>query len=241
MQSSPPSSELGELEQARVQLSQEGIAAAPRVLAVLAQAPDIASNEAAQAVLADVIAVLLDGCERGELAGVISVFADCPPALAKMALTLLTAAFFPDGKIVPAELDDSAILCFALFVAVTGQPFQAQELIELKVNERKGERFVINAAFLRSSIAKRYGQPPARALPNAPQGAILTAPVSTPGAASLEVLDYALKAATVKRTHRKRRSKFAGEDTRTLLSPYEVALVAAKLMSSTETGVIARV
>lgn len=38
-----------------------------------------------------------------------------------------------------------------------------------------------------------------------------------------------------------RRSNFAGEDTRTLLSPYEVALVAAKLMSSTETGVIARV
>lgn len=38
-----------------------------------------------------------------------------------------------------------------------------------------------------------------------------------------------------------RRNNFAGEDTRTLLSPYEVALVAAKLMSTNETGVIARV
>lgn len=38
-----------------------------------------------------------------------------------------------------------------------------------------------------------------------------------------------------------RRSNFAQEDSRTLLSPYEVALTAAKLMSSTETGVIARV
>lgn len=38
-----------------------------------------------------------------------------------------------------------------------------------------------------------------------------------------------------------RRSNFAGEDSRTLLSPFEVALVAAKLMSSDETGVVARV
>lgn len=38
-----------------------------------------------------------------------------------------------------------------------------------------------------------------------------------------------------------RRSNFAGENSRTLLSPYEVALVAAKLMSTNDTGVIARV
>ena len=38
-----------------------------------------------------------------------------------------------------------------------------------------------------------------------------------------------------------RRDNFAGEDTRTLLSPYEVALSAAKLMSGSDTGVIARV
>lgn len=38
-----------------------------------------------------------------------------------------------------------------------------------------------------------------------------------------------------------RRDNFAGEDTRTLLSPYEVALSAAKLMSGGDTGVIARV
>lgn len=38
-----------------------------------------------------------------------------------------------------------------------------------------------------------------------------------------------------------RRNNFAGEDSRTLLSPYEVALAAAKLLSSTETGVVARV
>ncbi|QNN46714.1 glycosyltransferase [Thermomonas brevis] len=136
---------------------QEGIVATPRVLAVLAQVPDIESNEPAQAVLADVVAVLLDGCERGELAGVISVFADCPPALAKMALALLTAAFFPDGKIVPAEFDDSAILCFSLFVAVAGQPADALDLIGLTVKERKGERFAANAALLRAHIEKGPG------------------------------------------------------------------------------------
>jgi ribitol-5-phosphate 2-dehydrogenase (NADP+) / D-ribitol-5-phosphate cytidylyltransferase len=38
-----------------------------------------------------------------------------------------------------------------------------------------------------------------------------------------------------------RRSNFAGEDQRTLLSPYEVALASAKLLSSADTGVIARV
>lgn len=38
-----------------------------------------------------------------------------------------------------------------------------------------------------------------------------------------------------------RRSNFADEDSRSLLSPYEVALVAAKLMSAQETGVVARV
>lgn len=38
-----------------------------------------------------------------------------------------------------------------------------------------------------------------------------------------------------------RRSNFAGEDSKTLLSPYEVALAAAKLMSTAETGVVARV
>ncbi len=38
-----------------------------------------------------------------------------------------------------------------------------------------------------------------------------------------------------------RRSNFAGEDQRTLLSPYEVALASAKLLSSSDTGVIARV
>lgn len=38
-----------------------------------------------------------------------------------------------------------------------------------------------------------------------------------------------------------RRSNFVQEDSRTLLSPYEVALTAAKLMSSNDTGVIARV
>lgn len=38
-----------------------------------------------------------------------------------------------------------------------------------------------------------------------------------------------------------RRSNFCGEDARTLLSPYEVALAAAKLMSGHNTGVIARV
>lgn len=38
-----------------------------------------------------------------------------------------------------------------------------------------------------------------------------------------------------------RRENFQGEDTRTLLSPYDVALVAARLMSSNENGVIARV
>lgn len=38
-----------------------------------------------------------------------------------------------------------------------------------------------------------------------------------------------------------RRANFAGEDQRTLLSPYEVALASAKLLSSSDTGVIARV
>lgn len=38
-----------------------------------------------------------------------------------------------------------------------------------------------------------------------------------------------------------RRSNFASEDSRSLLSPYEVALVSAKLMSSGSTGVIARI
>lgn len=38
-----------------------------------------------------------------------------------------------------------------------------------------------------------------------------------------------------------RRSNFASEDSRTLLSPFEVALVAGKLMSTSETGVVARV
>lgn len=38
-----------------------------------------------------------------------------------------------------------------------------------------------------------------------------------------------------------RRENFLQEDQRTLLSPYEVALTSAKLLSSTETGVIARV
>ena len=38
-----------------------------------------------------------------------------------------------------------------------------------------------------------------------------------------------------------RRANFSGEDQRTLLSPYEVALASAKLLSSTDTGVIARV
>ena len=38
-----------------------------------------------------------------------------------------------------------------------------------------------------------------------------------------------------------RRANFAGEDPRTLLSPYEVALASAKLLSSSDTGVIARV
>lgn len=38
-----------------------------------------------------------------------------------------------------------------------------------------------------------------------------------------------------------RRNNFADEDPRSLLSPYEVALVATKLMSTAETGVIARV
>lgn len=38
-----------------------------------------------------------------------------------------------------------------------------------------------------------------------------------------------------------RRENFLGEDQRTLLSPYEVALTSAKLLSSSETGVIARV
>lgn len=157
MQHVPPS-EPGELEQARAWLMREGIVATPRMLAVLAQVPDIESNEPAQAVLADVVAVLLDGCERGELAGVISVFADCPPALAKMALALLTAAFFPDGKIVPAEFDDSAILCFSLFVAVAGQPADALDLIGLTVKERKGERFAANAALLRAHIEKGQGR-----------------------------------------------------------------------------------
>ena len=38
-----------------------------------------------------------------------------------------------------------------------------------------------------------------------------------------------------------RRANFSGEDQRTLLSPYEVALASAKLLSSSDTGVIARV
>ncbi|AOW12237.1 hypothetical protein LPB72_14845 [Hydrogenophaga crassostreae] len=38
-----------------------------------------------------------------------------------------------------------------------------------------------------------------------------------------------------------RRSNFAAEDSRSLLSPYEVALVSAKLLSSGSTGVIARI
>ena len=43
------------------------------------------------------------------------------------------------------------------------------------------------------------------------------------------------------RTTATRRSNFVGEDQRTLLSPYEVALTSAKLLSTSETGVIARV
>ena len=38
-----------------------------------------------------------------------------------------------------------------------------------------------------------------------------------------------------------RRSNFALEDSRGLLSPYEVALASAKLLSSGSTGVIARI
>jgi glycosyltransferase involved in cell wall biosynthesis len=154
MQQHAPPTEPGELAQASAWLIQEGIAATPRVLAALAKMPDIESNEPAQAVLADVIAVLLDGCERGELAAVVAVFADCPPVLAEMALALLTAAFFPDGKIVPAEFDDSAILCFSLFVAVAGKPSEALDLIDLTLKERKGERFTANAALLRAHIEK---------------------------------------------------------------------------------------
>lgn len=155
MQPLPP--ELAELEQARTWLTQEGIAATPRVLAVLAQVQDIEANEPAQAVLADVIAVLLDGCERGELASVIPVLADCSPPLAKMAVAMLAAAFFPDGNIVPAKFDDSAVLCFALFVTVAGQPFKALELIDLAAKERKGERFAANAALLRAYIEQGPG------------------------------------------------------------------------------------
>ncbi|WP_449448234.1 hypothetical protein [Thermomonas brevis] len=180
---------------------QEGIAATPRVLTVLAQAPNLESNETAQAMLADVIAVSLDGCERGELAEVISVFADCPPPIAKMALTLLTAAFFPDGKIVPTEFDDSAILCFLLLVAVAGKPFEALDMIRVTANERKGERFAANADLLRASIEEKYGRLPATVLPDAPK----SSPAAASGAASLNLLDYALKAAAVKRTQRKRR------------------------------------
>ncbi len=150
MQPSP--SELVELEQARTWLAQEGFAAAPRVLALLAQASNLESNGTAQAALADVIAMLLDECERGELAGVIFVLADCPPPLANIALAMLTAAFFPDGNVVPAEFDDSAVLCFSLFVAVAGQRFKALELIDMAVKQRKGERFSDNADLLRTHI-----------------------------------------------------------------------------------------
>ena len=163
MQPSSSSPELGAaLEQARIRLTQQGIAAAPRVLAMLAQAPGIESNEPAQAVLTDVIAAALDGCEKGELAAVISALADCPPALANVALTLLTAAFFPDGKIVPAAFDDSAALCFSLFVSVAGKPLEALELIDLMMKDRKGERFVANAAMLRAHVqaaASKVGTP----------------------------------------------------------------------------------
>lgn len=148
------SPEHGKLEQARAGLEQEGIAATPRVLAWLAQVPDIETNESAQAVLAEVIAVLLDGCESGDLAGVISAFEDCPATLANMALSLLTAAFFPDGNIVPAEFDDSAALGFSLFVAVAGRPLAALDLIDLMLKERECERFAANAAVLRAHVEK---------------------------------------------------------------------------------------
>lgn len=153
MQHMPPA-EPGELEQAGTWLVQEGITATPRVLAVLARVPDMESSELAQDVLAEVIAALLEGCEKGGVAGVVSVLGDCPSTLAKMALTLLTAAFFPNGKIVPSEFDDSAILCFSLFVAVAGKPAEALNLIDLTVKERKGERFAANAALLRGHIEK---------------------------------------------------------------------------------------
>lgn len=157
MQSLPSSPDLAELEQAIASLAQEGIAATPRVLALLAKAQNIEANEPAQAVLVETIAVLLDGCERGELASVISVLTDCPPALANMALTLLTAAFSPDGKIVPTKFDDSAFLCFSLLVAAAGKPFDAFDLIDLTMKGRKDERFVDNAALLRAHIEKSLG------------------------------------------------------------------------------------
>jgi hypothetical protein len=151
-QDSATGAEPGELAQAGAWLMQDGLAAAPRVLALLAQLPSPEAHDAAQSVLADLIAVALDACERGELAEVISAFADCPPALGEMALSLLTAAFFPDGRIVPAAFDDSAALCFSLFVAVAGRPVAALELIDLLRNAREGERFAANAAVLRGHV-----------------------------------------------------------------------------------------
>ena len=131
--------DLAVLDEARTWLVQDGLSATPLMLATLAQVPEIELHETAQAVLAEVIAVLLDACENGQMADAIAVFADCPPDLAELALALLSAAFFPDEQIDPAAFDDSATLCFSLFVAVAGRPLAA--LVSVAFPRRYGAEF----------------------------------------------------------------------------------------------------
>ena len=123
------------------------------LMLVAGRHPDLWASEAGTNLLADLLALLLDGLAEGQVAEVVPALAICPPDLAGQAIDLLLGAFFPEGGEEDlAALDDAALLCLALLVGAAGEHDEAIGLIDQAMAQRDDELFAFAALVVRDHL-----------------------------------------------------------------------------------------
>lgn len=113
-------------EEAFAELANETIARAdvgrlPNIFMFADRYPRFWESEQGQVMLIEILQLLLNELDIGDVAGALKATDLCPSAVANQAYVLLSGALLPNGMADLTELDDAAVLCLAILLGRSGQ------------------------------------------------------------------------------------------------------------------------
>jgi len=134
-------------------LEKGNVSSLAQVFAILGPDHDFTASTRGAAILADILYLLLEELNLKDPETALAAMEACSPSIAQQGYDLLLHGICPDGALVdPAELDDAAILCFALLQHVSGQGESAKALLR-RASAGRTSLYFFRAA---GAIAERF-------------------------------------------------------------------------------------